>query len=207
VSRVRENGRRTETSYPRKIALKQRRSVQARPMGYEDADALHAFFLTIPEEDLLFLRRDVTNRDVIESWALDVAVGQTFTLLAERDGRIVGEASIHRNRAPWSTHVGEIRVVVDAEHRRLGLGSALVQAIFLEALERGIEKIVAEMTPDQKGAITVFQRLGFRIEGLMQDHVRDRMGTKRDLVVMAHEVERGNAELSQWGISEAVGGA
>jgi hypothetical protein len=40
----------------------------------------------------------------------------------------------------------------------------------------------------------------------MQDHVRDRHGTKRDLVVMAHEVERGQAELSQWGISDAVGG-
>ncbi len=190
--------------YPRTLALRRKRSVQVRPMGVEDADALHGFFCRIPEEDLLFLRRDVTDRDVIESWANDVALGNTFTLLAERDGKLVGEASIHRSRVPWSTHVGEIRVVVDAEHRQLGLGSALVQAIFLESLERGVEKIVAEMTPDQKGAINVFQKLGFRIEGLMRDHVRDRRGQKRDLVVMAHEVHSGNDQLSQWGLADAL---
>ena len=192
-------------SYPRKLGLKRRRSVDVRPMSVADADALHAFFLRVPEEDLLFLRRDVTNRDVIESWSLDVAGGHTYTLLAEHDGRIVGEASIHRSRVPWTAHVAEVRVVIDAEHRKLGLGSALVQAIFMEALERGVEKIVAEMTPDQKGAINVFQKLGFRVEGLLRDHVRDRQGQKRDVVVMAHEVHSANDQLSQWGISEAIG--
>jgi RimJ/RimL family protein N-acetyltransferase len=193
------------SGYPRRLTLKGRRSVRVRPMTIEDADALHQFFLRIPADDLLFLRRDVTDRDVIESWALDVATDQTFTLLAERDRAVVGEASIHRSRAPWSPHVGEIRVVVDAKHRQLGLGSALVQAIFLEALARGIEKIVAEMTPDQKGAINVFQKLGFRIEGLLRDHVRDRTGQKHDLIVMAHEVHSGSDQFSQWGIDEAMG--
>jgi RimJ/RimL family protein N-acetyltransferase len=64
---------------------------------------------------------------------------------------------------------------------------------------------VAEMTPDQKGAITVFQKLGFRIEGLLRDHVRDRKGEKRDLIVMAHEVHSANDQLAQWGVAEAVG--
>lgn len=194
-------------TYPRELKLKKRTVVQVRPMMETDADALHRFFLTIPEADLLFLRRDVTDRDVIESWARDLADGRTVTLLAEQDGAVVGEASIHHSRVPWSTHVAEVRVVVDAQHRALGLGSALVQAIFLVALDRGVEKIVAEMTPDQKGAINVFQKLGFRIEGLMRDHVRDRQGQKRDLVVMAHEVHAESDQLSQWGIAEAVGGA
>ena len=128
------------TAYPRRLTLKGRKAVSVRPMSYEDADALPRFFCVIPEADLLFLRRDVTDRDVIESWAQDVAAGNTFTLLAEKDGRIVGEASIHRSRVPWTAHVGEVRVVVDAEHRAAGLGSALLQAAFLEALSLGVEK-------------------------------------------------------------------
>jgi L-amino acid N-acyltransferase YncA len=175
-------------------------------MTPDDWTALHTFFLTIPESDLLFLRRDVTDPLVIESWARDVADGMTLTLLAERDGRVVGEASVHRSRVPWTAHVGEVRVVVDAEHRTLGLGTALVQAIFLEALGMELEKLVAEMTPDQKGAINVFQKLGFRVEGLMQAHVRDRAGHKHDLVVMAHEVQSGQDQLAQLGVTEAVGG-
>lgn len=194
-----------EEGYPRTLKLKRGRSVQARPMTVADADALHAFFCKIPEEDLLFLRRDVTDRGVIESWALDVAADETYTLLAEHNGAVVGEASIHRSRVPWSSHIGEIRVVVDAEHRKLGLGTVLVQAIFLEALSRGIEKIIAEMTPDQQGAVTVFQKLGFQVEGLLRNHVKDRQGVTHDLVVMGHEVHEGMDSLSQWGVADAMG--
>jgi RimJ/RimL family protein N-acetyltransferase len=198
---------RTDGGYPRRLALRRRRVVQVRPMTLEDADALHAFFTGIPEEDLLFLRRDVTDRAVIESWALDVARDDTFTLLGERKGQVVGEASIHRSRVPWSAHVGEIRVVVDAQYRRLGLGSALVQAVFLEALCRGIEKIIAEMTPDQTGAIAVFQKLGFRVEGLLRDHVRDRRGRKHDVLVMAHDVHDESDQLARLGLADAVSSA
>jgi L-amino acid N-acyltransferase YncA len=197
----------TDTGYPRRLTLKGRRSVRVRPMTPADADTLHAFFLRIPAEDLLFLRRDVTDQAVIDRWAADVAEDQTLTLLAEREGRIVGEASVHRTRTPWTAHIGEIRVVVDAEHRALGLGSALVQAIFLEALARGLEKLVAEMTPDQKGAINVFQRLGFRMEGLFRCHVRDRHGDKHDLIVMAHETGDAGDQLARWGVAEAVSGS
>ena len=194
----------SRAEYPRRLSLKGRTSVRVRPMTVADADGLHAFFRGIPPEDLLFLRRDVTDRDVIDRWALDVADGQTFTLLAERDGRIVGEASVHRTRTPWTAHVGEIRVVVDAEQRALGLGSALVQAIFLEALGLGLEKLIAEMTPDQHGAINVFQKLGFRVEGLLHCHVRDRHGEKHDLIVMAHEVGDAGDQLVNWGVADAM---
>lgn len=193
-----------EQTYPQALKLKRGRVVQVRLMHPDDADRLHAFFCGIPEEDLLFLRRDVTDRDVIESWARDVAEARTFTLLAEQQGRIVGEASVHRNRVPWSAHVGEIRVVIDAGQRRSGLGTALVQRAFLEALREGIEKIVAEMTPDQQGAINVFQKLGFRVEGLLQNHVRDRAGVKHDLVVMAHDVEHEEGILAQYGVTDAL---
>jgi L-amino acid N-acyltransferase YncA len=191
-------------AYPRRLSLKGRNPVSVRPMAYEDADALHTFFTRIPEQDLLFLRRDVTDRDVIESWAQDVATEQTVTLLAERDGAVVGEASVHRSNVPWTAHVGEIRVVVDAGERAAGLGTALVQAVFLEALERGIEKVLAEMTPDQKGAISMFQKLGFRVEGVLRDHVRDRKGTKHDIVLMAHEVHEAGDQLQRWGVADAV---
>src|SRR5215203_2799481 len=87
-------------AYPRRLKLKGRRSVQVRPMVEADAEALHRFFLRIPEDDLLFLRRDVTDRSVIAGWAEDISAGRTLTLLAERDGDVVGEASIHRNAFP-----------------------------------------------------------------------------------------------------------
>ena len=57
-----------DADYPRTITLKRRRTVDVRPMTVEDAEVLHQFFVRIPTEDLLFLRHDVADRVVIESW-------------------------------------------------------------------------------------------------------------------------------------------
>ena len=61
-------------------------------------------------------------------------------------------------------------------------------ARLLTARGRGLRKIVAQMTPDQKGAMATFERLGFRPEALLQDFVVDHSGRTRDLVVMAFDV-------------------
>ena len=44
--------------------------------------------------------------------------------------------------------------------RGKGLGRLLTQEAFAQALERGIEKMVAQMTVDQKGAIATFEGWG-----------------------------------------------
>lgn len=194
-----------QIAIPGEISLKGGQSVTVRRMTEEDVEALHAFFCRIPAEDLLFLRSDVTNRRRMDAWGRDVASGQTITLLAECEGRVVSEASLHRSRVAWSEHTAQIRVVVDAEHRRTGLGAAMVQAIFLEALELGIEKLIAEMTADQISALNTFQKMGFIVEGLMRRQVRDRTGEKRDLIVMGHEVGAEGDLLSEYGVGDAMG--
>ena len=65
-------------------------------------------------------------------------------------------------------------MLIGAEMRGKGLGRALTDAIFAQALDRGIEKMVAQMTIDQKGAIATFEEIGFRAEALLRDHVKDR---------------------------------
>ena len=57
-------------------------------------------------------------------------------------------------------------------------------------MERGIEKLTAQMTPDQIGSVMLFESLGFRAEALLKDHVRDRDGKTHDLAVLAHDVAR-----------------
>jgi RimJ/RimL family protein N-acetyltransferase len=176
-------------NYPKRVALKQGRTVELRLMTRADAGLLLAFFRGIPQEDLLFLRRDVTDPKVTEQWAERVERGAIETVLAFEGGKVVGEASLHLSSTPWSEHVGEVRVVVDRSMRQTGLGTRLTSEIFLLALQRGIAKIVAEMTIEQKAAIAVFQKLGFRVEGLLRNHVRDRAGATHDLVLMAHETQ------------------
>jgi RimJ/RimL family protein N-acetyltransferase len=184
------------------LRLRNGATVQLRQMVPEDARILHEFFCEIPSDDLLFLRRDVTQRAVIDQWAERVGRGSVFTVLAFANDRLVGEASLHLNSVSWSEHVGEIRVVIAPAMRQSGLGSGLTNAIFLLAIGRGISKIVAEMTIEQKGAIAVFQKLGFRVEGLLRNHVRDRRGEPRDLVLMAHDTQEFYEQMQAYGFGE-----
>lgn len=61
------------------------------------------------------------------------------------------------------------------------------------------------MTLGQKGAIAVFESLGFRPEALLRDHVKDREGKKHDLLVFSHEVARFAAQRAAYGVAEVFG--
>ena len=98
--------------------------------------------------------------------------------------------------------MGELRVIVDPDMRGKGLGQKLTQESFAIALELGLEKLMAQMTVDQRGAIAVFEGLGFRAEALLHDHVKDREGNKHDIVILSHDVARFQVQMEAYGLSE-----
>jgi ribosomal protein S18 acetylase RimI-like enzyme len=92
--------------------------------------------------------------------------------------------------------VGEVRLVVDPESRRKGLGSRLLEELTLLAQGEGLEKLVAEMTPEETGARKAFERQGFRQVAVIPDLVRDQTGTTRDLLILV--LDLGTALLPDW---------
>ena len=67
--------------------------------------------------------------------------------------------------------------------RGQGLGRLLTTEAFRIASEMGVEKMVAQMTTDQRTAIAVFQNLGFENEAVLHQHVKDRDGKNYDLLI------------------------
>ncbi len=189
--------------YPRKIEL-DGDTITLRHMNAGDRAALLDFSRALPGHDLLFLPVDITRPAMIDGWVDAIERGVVTTLLAERDGAVQGYAAIDRGQLDWSPHVAELRVLVAASMRGKGLGRVLTQEAFALALELGIEKMVAQMTVDQKGAIAVFEGMGFRPEALLRDHVKDRDGRKHDLLVLSHDVARFQAQMDAYGVSEAL---
>lgn len=185
----------TPTVLPRPIQLKDGTPVVLRLMTPADALSIAAFARSLPEDDLLFLRMDITDPEAVAHWVHNLEAGLTTTVIAEAGGTIAGYAALVQNRVAWQRHLGEIRTQVALRFRSQGLGRALAGEIFALARGRGLRKIVAQMTPDQKGAMGTFERLGFRPEALLQDFVVDHAGRTRDLVVMAYDVAGLNDHL------------
>lgn len=169
-------------------------SITLRLMTRDDRDAMLRFARALPQHDLMFLRRDITRDSEVEAWIAEGEAGETVTILACEGGEIVGYAAVHRSLIPWSLHVAELRILTAERVRGKGMGRVLTEEAFNLALSLGLEKMMAQMTLDQKGAISSFESLGFRPEALLRDHVKDREGNRHDLLVLSHDIQRFNAE-------------
>jgi RimJ/RimL family protein N-acetyltransferase len=192
-----------ERTYPRRLAC-EAGEIEIRPMATWDADAVLALAKSLPAHDLLFLPRDITKPKVIQAWIAENEHGSMITLLALLDGAVVGCATVARDPLSWSRHVGELRVLVSQQVRGKGVGRVLVQECFVRALALGLEKLTAQMTVDQVGAIAVFEGLGFRGEALLRNHVKGSDGVAHDLVILSHDVARAAAQHEALGIAGAI---
>jgi RimJ/RimL family protein N-acetyltransferase len=169
-----------------------------------DAQALADFVAQLPAHDLLFLRRDISQPKVIAAWMQAIAEGRLHSLAVREAGVLVGCSAIVVDALSWSRHVGELRVLVAPVWRGKGLGRVLIQQCFAQALELGLDKLVAQMTVDQVAAIAVFEELGFRAEALLRDHVKDRDGQLHDLALLSHDVAAVQSRLQAYGVSDAL---
>jgi L-amino acid N-acyltransferase YncA len=171
------------------LTLSDGRVVALRAMGLPDRDKIIAFARALPQDDLLFLRTDITESSNIDDWMRHIKEGATVTMLAEIDEKLAGYASVHTDQARWTRTIGEIRMQVGRQFRGLGLGRVLASEIFAIGKERGLRKMAAMMTPDQAGARAAFEKLGFQIEALLQSWVVDRNGRPRDLIIMSQMLD------------------
>ncbi len=174
--------------FPETVTLRDGAQVALRPMQPDDGPALLEFFRGLPEEDRLFLREDVTKEEVVDRFVRNLDYQAVLPLIAEHRGRIVGDGTLHRDRHGWAAHVGEIRVVVDPEFQRRGLGTAIARVLVRRATGFGLDKLVAEVVENQVAAKRAFGKLGFYPEAVLKSHVKDIHGTKRDLVILANDV-------------------
>jgi RimJ/RimL family protein N-acetyltransferase len=190
-------------SYPRHLTT-EAGEIEFRLMSRADEAAVLAFAKGLPTHDLLFLPRNISQPKVLSAWINEIERGDIKSLLAIRQGIVVGCGTLVRDRHSWSPHVGEIRMVVSLDVRGQGVGRALSQETFALALGAGLEKLSVQMTVDQQAAIALFESLGFKAEALLRDHVQDVDGKKHDIVVLGHNVAQVRAQLEAYGVPGAV---
>lgn len=193
----------TPRQYPRSIQCGDLQLEIAR-MSSADRAALTEFIAKLPAHDLLFLSRDITHPKVIDAWMRALDRGEINSLIVRHGTEVLGCTAIIVDPLGWSAHVGELRIMVSAACRGLGLGRILVQECFAQAVELGLKKLVAQMTTSQRAGVTVFEELGFRAEALLAKHVADREGGLHDLVLLSHDVETAAARRELYGL-DALG--
>jgi ribosomal protein S18 acetylase RimI-like enzyme len=176
--------------------------MDVRPFSPDDVDAVKAFLARIPPGESAFFKEDITAPDTVEQW---VSNPSGLRFVAVDDGEVLGYTAVIPG-VGWSSHVGDVRLVVDPTRRRAGVGRTLARRALVAALEAGLRKLVVEVVADQEPAIQLFSDLGFRPEAMLTDQVQDRNGELHDLMVLGHDVEDVRSTMETVGITDAVNG-
>jgi L-amino acid N-acyltransferase YncA len=105
-------------------------------------------------------------------------------LVAEADDGVVGWASL----APYSDRpcyagIGECSVYVVTEARGQGIGTALADALAIQAERNDFHKLLGKLFTDNVASIRLIERCGFHTVGLHRRHGQ-LDGTWRDVLVV-----------------------
>ena len=86
-----------------------------------------AFARALPEDDLLFLQRDITQPAEVDWWIQETVQGNLVTIVAWEGPNVLGYATYDRGTVRWTRHVAELRVVVAESARGAGVGRLLLE--------------------------------------------------------------------------------
>lgn len=173
----------------KQVKLKDGTEVLIRQMTADDLEGSVAFFAALPEEDRAYLRRDVTNRDVVVQRTKEIESGAIQRIVAEVDGELVADGALEISGEDWKKHMGEIRLIVARPFRRKGLGVLMTHELYDLATAARVEEIIVKLMAPQEAGRGILEQLGFEQQTIIPDYVQDMGGGKQDLVLMRCDLE------------------
>lgn len=179
--------------YPKAIVTPDGTSVLLRPVVRSDEEALKKFLSLIPEAEKWFLIEELTTAELLHEWIEKLDYDRVLPIVAvvEDTGDILANVRLYRSSSPSVKHVAHMRVMVLPSHRHLKVGSWMILDSVKEAMDLGIEKIVAEMVEGlEDPAINAALKLGFQQEAVLPNYVKDRKGRLRNLIIMVKNLPR-----------------
>jgi RimJ/RimL family protein N-acetyltransferase len=181
--------------YPRGISLRSGAKLAFRPMTRDDVDRLWIFFQQVPPEDKMFFRQDVSRREVVQHWADTLDYDLVLPILALDGDRIVGDATLHRQRSGWKQRVGVVRVQIAPDFRHLGLGTAMVRELRHLGEKAALHHLMAEVIEEQSAAVRAFEKMGFGRAAVYRRFVNDQQGRMHNLVVLLYRMSTTSDDL------------
>jgi len=166
------------------VTLNDGTEVIIREMTPDDADRSLAFFQALPEEDTLFLRRPVKDREAVVRRIKSMEAGVAERLVATHNGQIIADGVLEHDPDGWREHVGEIRLIVARAYQGRGLAHLMAFELYKLANRAKVEEIIVKIMGPQKGVQKMFEHLGFHREAVLRDFVKDLGGNRHDLVMM-----------------------
>ena len=144
---------------PLDVILRDGATLRLRSPQPEDAEALLDFFRGLSEQSLYRRFHGYPQLDLQLVEPLVKADGrEAAALVGAIDDEIVAVANFVRLRDPTAA---EVAFAVADEHQRRGIGTRLLEQLAALAGALGVERFVADVLPDNREMLGVFEAVGF----------------------------------------------
>ncbi|MCF7811076.1 GNAT family N-acetyltransferase [bacterium] len=182
---------------PHKFKCQDGTEAEIKLLTVKDIPALKELYKELKAEERSRLREDVLNEHYEKRLANQIKDENIFRIVAWQQGRIFASLTMVRGFAHWRKHTCELRSVVHPDHRRLGIATHLLEEAIHYADSVGIEKLYINLIPEQTKAINMAETLGFRLEGILKDHVKDGLGVYRDIQIYSLDLNAAHKAMEK----------
>jgi ribosomal protein S18 acetylase RimI-like enzyme len=131
-----------------------------------DVESIRNLIAGVVEEKLI-PRMNPPERESLRR----IVLGQHISLVAE-SGVIVGAVFILRGSLEMTCHLGELRIYVARDKRKMGIGSLLLKYALQEATSQLLRKVVLNVLANNLQALQLYERFGFTIEGVRRQQYK-----------------------------------
>ena len=175
--------------YPFEIKLRDGTAVVVRPVSRRDEVKLQKFFLSVPEEERLFIKQPITDQTLFRQWCRQPDFERNLPLLMLHKKKVIGEATLHQRRGGWKRHIGLITLLTHPEYRGRDVSKILVAELTYLARCCGLRRLEAEVNGERKIALSVLAQLGFNKLMHLHDYVLDMKAVTHDYVLLGKNLK------------------
>ncbi len=148
------------------MTLKNGRAVRLATYRPEDKEALVSMYASMSPEAITW-GLPPYDRARIERWTSDLT--NNITLLARLGERVVGHLQMYRFPFERRKGVADLFIYIHQDFQNLGLGTLMMRKAIEVAKERGFHRIGLTVVADNLRAIKVYEKVGFKKEGIARE--------------------------------------
>jgi ribosomal protein S18 acetylase RimI-like enzyme len=174
----------------KKFQARDGREVTLRAPQWSDLDDMLEFINSLVDESAPILKDTKMTRegeiDWLASYLSKLEKGKTVGIVAEVDGRFVGQVQVSPG-FERSSHLGTLGISLRDGYRDVGIGTEMMKEAETQARALGLEVVTLEVYATNERAIHVYEDVGFTVVGRIPRGARMPEGYV-DLLHMAKEI-------------------
>jgi RimJ/RimL family protein N-acetyltransferase len=148
------------------VTLKAGNAVRLATYRPEDKEALVSMYASMSPEAVKW-GLPPYDRARIERWTSDLT--NNITLLARSGERVVGHLQMFRIPYERRKGVADLFIYIHQDFQNVGLGTVMMRRAIELAKEGGLHRIGLSVVADNHRAIKVYEKVGFKREGVARE--------------------------------------